>query len=114
MIDFKKYYDISEFKDADFTYIYDKKYNQIIQYIQEIDEDDQQKILDKLNNKTDKKFEHKFEIIDNGYIAYNSQKLFLARGWGYLTGTSGCNLNPEDAIKVQEQILKYIINKLNE
>lgn len=114
MINFKDYFDISEIKGGDFIYIYDNNYNTIFQYTCYLDKDTENKILDKLNNRVNKNFEHKFDIVDNEYISYNNNKILLVRSWGYLTGTGGCNLSSEDAIKVQSQLLEYIKNKLNE
>lgn len=114
MINFRDYFDISEIKGGDFLYIYDNNYKIIFQYTCDLGEDTENQLLDKLNNRTKKKSEHKFDIVDDEYIVYNNNKILLVRSWGYLTGTGGCNLSSEDAIKVQKQLLEYIKNKLNE
>ena len=40
----------------------------------------------------------------------------LARGWGMLTGNGagGCGLKPDEAEKIQDQLIDYILEKLNE
>ena len=40
----------------------------------------------------------------------------LARGWGMLTGNEagGFGLNPDEAEKIQDQLIDYILEKLNE
>lgn len=35
------------------------------------------------------------------------------RGWGHLTGTGGLNLPEEKAAAVQDELIKYVIDKLS-
>ncbi len=40
--------------------------------------------------------------------------IFSVRGWGHLTGTGGLNLKEKEAIKVQDEFIKYIYQRLYE
>lgn len=44
----------------------------------------------------------------NGYIP-----IILIRGWGYLTGIGGLNLDTDTAVKIQAEFGNWIIQKLN-
>ena len=39
--------------------------------------------------------------------------ILIVRGWGMLTGTGGFRLSAEEAKKVQENLLQYVTDKLN-
>ena len=60
-------------------------------------------------------------VIDNNfYIALDDngqkRKLFMIRGWGHMTGTgvTALHLSAKDAIQIQQEFLRYTIDKLNE
>lgn len=78
-----------------------------------------QKLLDKINGKITEKFQSSY--IKEGskilVVTKDNKKflLMLARGWGMLTGNGagGFGLNPDEAEKVQDQLIDYILEKLN-
>lgn len=39
--------------------------------------------------------------------------LIVIRGWGHLTGVGGLHLHPDEAAKVQDKFIKYIIDKIS-
>lgn len=43
-----------------------------------------------------------------------SKRVILIRGWGYLTGQGGLNLDPELAGNLQNQLREWICTRLNE
>ena len=79
-----------------------------------------QKLLDKINGKITEKFQSSY--IKEGskiFVVTKDNKKFplmLARGWGMLTGNGagGFGLNPDEAEKIQDQLIDYILEKLNE
>ena len=76
------------------------------------DEEVQQKIIDILNDKTDKKIVKKLEIVD-GYKIYMEDKPFITiRGWGRLTGMCAFHLDHDVARKIQDDFAKWIVDKL--
>lgn len=46
-------------------------------------------------------------------ILYQGEYAFCVRGWGYLIGTGGLNLSIDDAEKIQDGFISYILSKLN-
>lgn len=46
-------------------------------------------------------------------IDYNEEYQFLVRGWGRLTGCGGLSLPISLAVKIQNEFIDYIINRLN-
>lgn len=70
-------------------------------------------ILDAMN---DKKIDKKYDNvrIDDEYLYIDDEPVLLVRGWGYLTGIGGLNMNDEEAIKAQKELLEYVKNKLEE
>ena len=80
-------------------------------------------------NINDMKFMEKFVSIVNGEkenektagqwradgvdIYCNDVPVCCVRGWGYLTGTGGLHLPTEEAIKIQDGFVNYILGRLN-
>lgn len=50
--------------------------------------------------------------ISGGKIYINGQPMLLVRGWGYLTGIGGLHLPIDEAIEVQDEVLKYVAARL--
>lgn len=76
------------------------------------DEEIQQKIIDILNDKIDKRITSKLEIVD-GYKIYAWDNPFImVRGWGHLTGLSALHLDHDVAKKIQDDFAMWILNKL--
>ena len=48
----------------------------------------------------------------SGTIKLNGDVIILIRGWGYLTGIGGLNLEPEIASAIQAAFAEHIVNKL--
>ena len=46
------------------------------------------------------------------YIYFNENKVFIIRGWGYLTGCGGLKLDPEIAEKIQDNFAEWVVSKL--
>lgn len=46
------------------------------------------------------------------YIYFDDNKIFLVRGWGYLTGCGGLRLNPELASKIQDKFADWVTKTL--
>lgn len=79
-----------------------------------------QAIIDKLNGEYNKSIEWSIEYpvwhIKNGTeIWYSDTKVMLIRGWGMLhaTGNGGYGLPEEEAIKIQDEFAKYVVDTLN-
>lgn len=49
---------------------------------------------------------------NNAIILFDEVPKIMIRGWGHLTGTGALNLSEEDAIKIQDDFAKFIIEKL--
>ena len=80
-------------------------------------------------NINDMKFMEKFVAIVNGEkenektagqwradgvdIYCNDIPVCCVRGWGYLTGVGGLHLPIEEAIKIQDGFVNYILGRLN-
>lgn len=50
--------------------------------------------------------------IDGPNIYLNGNILAVVRGWGYLTGTGGLNLDPDEAAKIQDDFASFVVNCL--
>lgn len=75
------------------------------------------RIILKLNGKTDKKLKNGHVSYCDGELFFNkdgkSIKIMLVRGWGRLTGIGGLKLDGELAAKLQDDLGKWIVDKLN-
>ncbi len=52
--------------------------------------------------------------VDGPNIYLNGNILAVVRGWGYLTGTGGLSLHPDDAAKIQDDFASFVVNCLRE
>lgn len=50
---------------------------------------------------------------EKGMICVDGKVLILIRGWGYLTGCGGLNLEPEKAAALQDELANFIVSKLS-
>lgn len=50
--------------------------------------------------------------VNGSEICVNGDPLLTVRGWGYLTGTGGLNLPPEEASKIQDKFAIWVVYKL--
>lgn len=67
-------------------------------------------ICDALNGKEITKYNN---IQVNDCALTIDECLIVIRGWGHLTGIGGLHLEPEEAVKVQDEFIKYIVNKIS-
>ena len=105
---FKKYYSCVYGNEDQFCFMFD-----FDSWNYEKDIGIKREVIDILNDKTDKKITAKLEIVD-GYKIYMNDKPFITiRGWGYLTECGGglC-LDPDVAKKIQDDFVKWIVDKL--
>ena len=111
----KDKFDITEIFPRKFTrkhsYIFDGTGKVCMNVL--IDDDTIIKLLmDKLNGELNDLPKNKFYLSDEkDTVKYIDHKIFLMRGWGYLT--SVLNYSAEDAKELQLQFLTWVINVLN-
>ena len=75
-----------------------------------------QNIVDKLNGESNKSIAYPMWHIKNGTeVWFDDVKVMIIRGWGMLHGTGNrCyNLSVEEAIKIQDEFAKYVVDVLN-
>lgn len=71
-----------------------------------------QKVCDILNGDSNEKAKVEKIYYNPPYIYFNENKVFLIRGWGYLTGCGGLKLDPEIAEKIQDNFAEWVVSKL--
>lgn len=78
------------------------------------DEEVQQKIIDILNDKTDKKIIKKLKIVDGYKIYMDGNPFITVRWWGYLTGhgAGALWLDHNLAKEIQDDFAIWIVDKL--
>lgn len=104
--------------------VYDSKFNMAFDFVNPfmkglfkdhdilcLDEDIQQEVVKKLNDEKTDLFPFEILSYKDGYIFFDNKIIIVIRGWGYMKGRLG--LEPELAIKLQDEFAEFIINKLN-
>lgn len=102
-----------------FGSVYDANFHKVFDFISryvypdavDVSDESKQKLIRMLNGSKEITKPNNYQCID-GVIYVNKQPCIRVRGWGYLTGTGGLNLEPEEAIIVQKEIEQYILNTL--
>lgn len=116
MENFKKYYKFPLHVDDMGVYVRTTDYEMALMFTVGLNDNTIQDIVDKLNGESNKSIAYPLWHTKNGTeIWYDDTKVMLIRGWGMLHGNgNGCyNLPEEEAIKIQEEFGKYVIDILN-
>ena len=72
-----------------------------------------QNLCSTINGETEYEGRHTFHYEDGKVFDENGKPLLRLRGWGYLTGSGGLNLSPNEAIQIQDDFGNYITQRLN-
>lgn len=116
MKNFKEIYCKGIFESFENIYIFNtvnKPFSQVMCFniLHYENKDILKKVIDILNNKKVDKYFSKTEIRDDTVIDIDDGDVQLdTRRWGHLTGT--LKLSSEDAIKIQDEFIEWICNKL--
>lgn len=119
MENFKDYYKFPLHVDDMGVYVKTVDNEMALMFTISLKDDVIQDIIDKLNGKSKKKifskWFSKWHIKKGTEIWYGDTKVMIIRGWGMLHGTGNCcyNLPEEEAIKIQDEFAKYVIDVLN-
>ena len=73
------------------------------------------RIVDILNGKSNEKY-RKEDVHTNRAEIHVEDSVVVVRGWGYLTGNGvrALGLFPNEAIRVQDDFIKWVTNKITE
>lgn len=116
MQNFKKYYKFPLHADDMGIYVRTIDGEMALMFTVSLKDDVIQDIVDKLNGESNKSIECPSWHIKNGTeIWYADTKVMVIRGWGMLHGIGKCcyNLPEEEAIKIQDEFGKYVVDILN-
>lgn len=114
MENFRKYYKFPLHADSIGLYVRTIDEEMALTFTTSLEKDVIQTIVDKLNGESNKSIEWPAWHIKNGTeIWYDDTKVMLVRGWGMLRGIGCYNLPKEEAIKIQDEFAKYVIDILN-
>ena len=115
MENFKKYYKFPLQVDDMGVYVRTTDYEMALMFIVGLEDDVIQTIVDKLNGKCNKSSLPKWHIKNGTEVWFDDDRVMLIRGWGMLHGTGKCcyNLPEEEAIKIQDEFGKFVVDTLN-
>lgn len=69
-------------------------------------------IVNVINGEGVGNFDASISLEESDIIQINGEDKLMIRGWGNLTGTGCHNLKPEEAIKIQNDFAKWIVEQL--
>ena len=72
------------------------------------------RIIDILNGDSTFKYDRNSIKAEKDVIYINKESIVLVRGWGHLTGSGGLGMKPNDAAKLQDEFIEWIINTISE
>ncbi len=114
MENFRKYYKFPLKVDDMGVYIRTTDYKMALMFTVGLNDDTIHNIVDKLNGESNKSVAYPLWHIKRGTeIWYDDTKVMIIRGWGMLHGNGCYNLPEEEAIKIQDEFGKYVIDVLN-
>lgn len=116
MENFKKYYKFPLHVDDMGVFIKTIDNEMALMFTIGLNDDTIQNIIDKLNGESNKSVAYPLWHIKKGIeIWYDNTKVMLIRGWGMLHGNgNGCyGLPEEEAVKIQDEFGKYVVDILN-
>ena len=109
MKNINKYFKAPFYTDDYYMYIFDSN-NQVMFNILDNNKQKINMIIDCLNDKSEYKFAN--VSINGENIDIDNKPILCVRGFGYLTGAGALGLSNEDAIKIQNDMLEFVIIKL--
>ena len=110
---FEKYFKLPFTLDTWGAYVFDANGQLVLQFCNyEQDMAEATQIVDSINNKTSCNIKNLEYDTNGGYILSEGGRLISIRGFGYLTGTGGCNLPDKKATEIQDDLGNYILGKL--
>lgn len=104
------------FKTTDHSWVYSNSHDFMFQF-ENVGKDTRDKVISILNSEQEVKNRAKMRNEDGLIQIYLDDvwhDFILIRGWGRLTGTGGYNLPVEKAVKIQDTLAEYIMEKLSE
>lgn len=121
---FEKYFKLPLYTSGVYIFsqpINERNINSVIAFnwLMKISDLGKQKLLDKINGVDKRKFKSTYIKVGPRIFIVTEDKrtlpLMLVRGWGMLTGNGKCGfgLGQEEAEKIQDQFVDYILEKLN-
>jgi hypothetical protein len=114
MKSFKEYYKFPLHADSIGLYIRTVDEEMALMFTASLKDDVIQTIVDKLNSESNKTIEWPGWHIKNGTeVWFDDDKIMVIRGWGMLHGKYCYNLPEEEAIKIQDEFAKYVVDILN-
>lgn len=116
MENFKNYYKFPLHVDNMGVYVRTFDDEMALMFTVRLEKDVIPTIVSKLNGKSNKTIACPSWHIKNGTeIWYDDTKIMLVRGWGMLhaKGNGGYGLSEEEAIKIQDEFAKYVVDVLN-
>lgn len=85
-----------------------------VENILQLNDESKKHIVDCLNGNYKLQNNYNFSYdTQTGLIFLNNQPIIRLRGWGFLTGIGGYNLDADHAFEIQQSLGNWIINKLN-
>jgi len=93
-------------------WVWDANHNFAFQFLINLPKDKAREFENIINGNAKPKIKNEYKH-EEGVISINGKQLILMRGWGYLTGTGGLNLDSETAADIQDDLADYIVEKLN-
>lgn len=116
MENFRKYYKFPLHADNMGVYVRTFNDEMALMFTVRLNNEVIKTIVAKLNGESNKSIEWPNWYIKNGTeIWYGDDRVMLVRGWSMLhaKGNGGYGLSEEEAIKIQDEFAKYVIDVLN-
>lgn len=115
MENFKKYYKFPLRVDNMGVYVRTVDGEMALMFTVGLKDDTIKNIIDKLNGESNKSSLPEWHIKNGTEVWFDDTKVMIIRGWGMLHGNgNGCyGLSEEEAIKIQDEFGKYVIDILN-
>lgn len=96
------------------VYIFDANGHPVANFIADMSDKSKDNIISAINGEYIPSEKHDISLSSHDdEILIDGVKALLIRGWGYLTGTGGCNLPSDKAIAVQKSLAAFICKQLS-
>ena len=115
MENYKKYYKFPLHVDNMGVYVRTIDGKMALMFTVSLKDDIIQNIIDKLNGESNKSSLPEWHIKNGTEVWFDDIKVMLIRGWGMLhaNGNGGYGLSEEEAVKIQDEFAKYVVDTLN-
>lgn len=101
------------FTTDEVMHIFDANGQLILNTIKDLNKENMINLCERLNGYSDPAYSNDWQYRESDQVVtQNGREMYSIRGWGYLTGIGGLNLNEDEAKLIQDDLGEYVAERM--